>query len=79
MWIIITWTEPSWKICIYDVNSYLFAHTLVITIDLDQIKCPAELQAKNHLGVYNISYIKVALLDSGGMSTSRANLAYDLR
>ena len=51
------------------MSSYLFAHTVVITIDLDQIECSAKLEAKNHLSVYDISDEKVAFLDYIGMTT----------
>ena len=74
----IAWIKPSWKFTVYDVNSYLFAHTIVITVDLDQIECSAKLETKNDLGVYDISDKKVALLDYTGMSTSYTYLAHNI-
>ena len=74
----IAWIKPSWKFTVYDVNSYLFAYTVVITIHPDQIECSAKLKTKNDLGVYNISDKNVALLDYVGMSTSYTYLAYNI-
>ena len=60
MWI--AWIKPSWKFTAYDINSDLFAHTVFITINLDQIEHPAKLEAKNDLGVYDISDKKLHFL-----------------
>ena len=59
----IAWIKPSWEFRVNDINSYLFAYTAVITKNLDHIKYSAKLEAKNNLGVYDISDEKVALLD----------------
>ena len=59
-------------------SSYLFAYTVVITINLDQIKCSVKLETKNDLGIYDISDKKVALLDYIGMGTSYTYLAHNI-
>ena len=73
MWI--AWIKLSWKLGVNDINSYLFAYTVVIIINLDQIKCSAKLETKNDLGVYDISDKKV---DYIGVSTSYTYLAYNI-
>ena len=74
----IAWIKTSWKFTVNDINSYLFAYTAVITKNLDQIKCSAKLEAKNNLGVYDISDEKVALLDYIGVGASDTYLAYNI-
>ena len=73
----IAWIKPSWKLRVNDINSYLFAHTVVITINLDQIECSAKLEAKNNRNLYDISDKKVAL-DYIGMGTSYTYLAHNI-